>query len=182
MGIEGADSTRTAKEQSGTLTADSAVQTAGMPEWLGNECYDVVRRLGEGGMGIVYEALDRERNQSVALKTLKYFTPAALYSFKQEYRTLADVQHPNLVRLYELVVRKRQGLLRDGARARQGLLAYVQNGAAAQVVDESASPRRTSSLAESGMPMTASTFAATGAQRQSHRPTSTSSARRFVSW
>jgi eukaryotic-like serine/threonine-protein kinase len=90
-------------EDSGTLTAHSSAQTAGIPEWRGNQRFEVVRRIGEGGMGVVYEALDRERGQIVALKSLLSFTPAALFRFKQEFRTLADVQHPNLVRLYELV-------------------------------------------------------------------------------
>ncbi|HEX3772682.1 MAG TPA: protein kinase [Polyangiaceae bacterium] len=75
-----------------------------MPDWTGNKRYDVVSRIGEGGMGVVYEALDRERGQIVALKTLLSFTPAALLRFKQEFRTLAGVHHPNLVRLHELVV------------------------------------------------------------------------------
>src|SRR5580698_448871 len=73
-------------------------------DWKGTARYQVLRRIGEGGMGVVYEAFDRDRGQAVALKSLLYVTPAALYRFKQEFRTLTGVHHPNLVRLYELVV------------------------------------------------------------------------------
>jgi serine/threonine protein kinase len=72
-------------------------------EWKGTARYEVLLRIGTGGMGVVYEALDRERGVAVAVKTLLRFSPTALYRFKQEFRTLADVTHPNLVQLYELV-------------------------------------------------------------------------------
>jgi serine/threonine protein kinase len=55
-------------------------------------------------MGVVYEAIDLRSSQRVALKALPEFDPAALYGLKQEFRTLADIRHRNLVRLHELVV------------------------------------------------------------------------------
>jgi hypothetical protein len=74
------------------------------PPWPGTSRYRVRKVLGQGGMGIVYEAFDKERGQAVAVKTLPRFDAAALYLLKQEFRTLADVRHRNLVRLYELVI------------------------------------------------------------------------------
>src|SRR3974390_586563 len=73
-------------------------------DWRGTERYEIQSCLGKGGMGVVYRALDRERQQVVALETLLHFEPPALYLFKEEFRPLADVRHTSLVHLYELVV------------------------------------------------------------------------------
>jgi tetratricopeptide (TPR) repeat protein len=64
----------------------------------------VVRRLGAGGMGVVYEVHDGVRDEVVALKTLLRTNAADLYRLKREFRSLADVTHSNLVCLYELFV------------------------------------------------------------------------------
>jgi serine/threonine protein kinase len=65
--------------------------------------YAVVSMLGKGGMGVVYEAVDRERGQVVALKTLRSLDPHGLRRLKAEFRSVADIVHRNLVLLHELV-------------------------------------------------------------------------------
>jgi serine/threonine protein kinase len=81
------------------VPTDNAVEAP----FLGSTRFAIQRRLGMGGMGVVYQAFDRERNQVVALKTLRDMDAATVVRFKREFRALADVSHPNLVSLYELV-------------------------------------------------------------------------------
>jgi tetratricopeptide (TPR) repeat protein/predicted Ser/Thr protein kinase len=71
--------------------------------WSGTPRYEVLRLMGEGGMGAVYEAFDREAQRCIAVKTLLQTNPTSVFRFKQEFRTLADVHHPNLVQLHEFV-------------------------------------------------------------------------------
>jgi len=78
------------------------------PSFAGTARFEVLRRLGEGGMGVVYEALDRATGTRVALKTLHRATGEAIFRFKREFRALQGVRHPNLVGLGEL--------FRDGGR------------------------------------------------------------------
>ena len=68
----------------------------------GNERFEVLAKLGSGGMGVVYAALDRYRQERVAIKTLHAEDPGALLRLKNEFRALQDLQHPNLVSLGEL--------------------------------------------------------------------------------
>ena len=75
----------------------------GEEPFRGTPRFELRRRLGAGAFGVVYEALDRERNSVVALKTLRRTGEEALYRLKQEFRSLADITHPNLVSLYELL-------------------------------------------------------------------------------
>src|SRR5439155_12294855 len=70
---------------------------------LVGERFEIRRTLGEGGMGVVYEARDRARDMIVALKTLRTLDANLLYHFKNEFRGLAGLNHPNLCTLYELV-------------------------------------------------------------------------------
>ena len=73
--------------------------------------FRVIRPIGEGGMGVVYEAEDCQRGQLVALKTLKHRDLDTLYRLKREFRALAHLSHPNLVDLYDMVVEADTGFL-----------------------------------------------------------------------
>ncbi len=64
--------------------------------------FEVVARLGAGGMGVVYEAIDHEGGARVALKTIRDPQAGSLLRFKNEFRALHDLRHPNLVSLGEL--------------------------------------------------------------------------------
>lgn len=69
---------------------------------LSDSRYELRGLLGQGGMGTVYRVHDRERQCDVALKTIRYPNAASLLRFKEEFRTLAGLCHPNLVTLHEL--------------------------------------------------------------------------------
>lgn len=60
--------------------------------------------LGRGGTGVVYRAYDDELDIEVALKALHGAGFGARSWLKAEFRSLANITHPNLVQLYELVV------------------------------------------------------------------------------
>src|SRR5262245_31943937 len=77
--------------------------TARATSFHGLERFEVVRTLGQGGMGVVYEVHDREREANVALKTLPTFSAENLRRLKAEFRALQHLTHPNLVALDELL-------------------------------------------------------------------------------
>jgi serine/threonine-protein kinase len=73
--------------------------------------YELVRTLGAGGMGTVFQAIDRELDEEVALKALQPQSlgteasrNAGIKRFKQELKVCRQLHHPNLVELYEFGV------------------------------------------------------------------------------
>lgn len=69
--------------------------------------YTVLQRLGEGGMGTVYEALDIELQRTVAIKVIRQDAsadPTFAQRFKQEALSAAAFAHPNVVSIYDFGV------------------------------------------------------------------------------
>src|SRR4030095_10395341 len=67
--------------------------------------YRILRRLGAGGMGEVYEAEDTDLHRNVALKILPEdlaAKPETLERFKREARALATLNHPNIITIYSV--------------------------------------------------------------------------------
>ena len=76
--------------------------TTTAPRHLGR--YDLLRCVGGGGMGVVWEAQDSASKARVALKVLRELNPDAIYRFKYEFRSLCQIStHRNLIRYHELV-------------------------------------------------------------------------------
>ena len=64
--------------------------------------FEVLTHLGRGASGIVYRVRDRETGHELALKTLSSPDANEAYHLKAEFRSLAQISHPNLVQLEEL--------------------------------------------------------------------------------
>jgi serine/threonine protein kinase/tetratricopeptide (TPR) repeat protein len=76
--------------------------TGGVPVRFGR--YMIVRKLGQGGMGVVYEARDERLERTVALKMLSSLATdeTSRKRFWREARAAASVSHPNVCQLYEI--------------------------------------------------------------------------------
>ncbi len=80
-----------------TMSSDAA----GMPQQIGP--YQVVDRIGEGGMGVVYRARDARLNREVALKVLPPVfaeEPTRMARFEREAQLLASLNHPRIAAIY----------------------------------------------------------------------------------
>ncbi len=64
--------------------------------------FRILRTLGKGGMSTVYEALDTRVDRHVALKIIRRPEGFSLLRFKEEFRALSELRHPNLIELYDL--------------------------------------------------------------------------------
>jgi serine/threonine protein kinase len=83
-------------------TAPESVSTETLPTRIGR--YAIQRKLGEGGMGIVYAARDERLARTIALKMLspRESGETARQRLFREARAAASVNHPNICQIYEI--------------------------------------------------------------------------------
>jgi tetratricopeptide (TPR) repeat protein/tRNA A-37 threonylcarbamoyl transferase component Bud32 len=101
------DVTVAAGERSGpgSLGTSGPIPSAAMipiPETIGR--YRILGKLGEGGMGIVYEAEQQDPKRRVALKVVRggrFVDESIIRMFRREAETLARLRHPNIGAIYE---------------------------------------------------------------------------------
>ena len=94
--------------------------------------YELIRELGRGGMGVVYEARHTKTNNRVALKTLptggsgQEVNAEKLYRFRKEFRRLSEINHPNLVGMQTLEVDGSQWFFTMDLIDGEDFLSYVR--------------------------------------------------------
>src|SRR5262249_37116358 len=114
--------------------ADPPPRHGPMPERLGD--YRILREIGRGGMGIVYEAVQESLGRHVALKVLAHDPPpgpVALIRFRREAKTAALLHHTNIVPVFG--VGEQEGVLYYAMQ-------YIQGRGLDAVLREVAAMRR----------------------------------------
>ena len=102
--------------------------------------FRIVRCIGTGGMGRVYEAEDLLQSRRVALKTVRKQEAGFLFRLKNEFRSLQDIEHPNLIQLHDLFEESGQLFFTMELIEGKNFLEYVRR----EAVDPLADPDRAS--------------------------------------
>src|SRR5580700_11124668 len=95
---------RAAETLPGRTQSDASDLFAGPPELADHPRYRIVRLLGRGGMGAVYQAVHKVMDRPVALKVMKpdlIENTAAVERFRREVKTAAQLVHPNIVTAFD---------------------------------------------------------------------------------
>ena len=109
-----ADSSSSALLERGirSRTVDDAAWEATLVPGRSVGPFRLVRAIGSGGMGLVFEAEEASPRRRVALKTVRaeFFTPELLRRFANEVQLLARLEHPGIARIYSSGTFERAGV------------------------------------------------------------------------
>ncbi len=126
-----------------SIPFDSTPSPSTSQSWSPPRGYEIVEKLGEGGMGVVWKAKQRGLNRLVALKRIRSVGPASvetLIRFRREAEAVARMQHANIVQIYEIGEQDGEPYL---------VLEYVGGGSLAQrLADGPLPPDRAAALVE----------------------------------
>lgn len=96
------------------MTTDDGFPTSRpLPDLVGGR-YRIVSRLGVGGMGVVYKAIDVQLNRPVAVKALedrRLFLPGGTGRLREEALAAASLDHPYICKVYEFVEAGREAFI-----------------------------------------------------------------------
>src|SRR5215471_1651472 len=102
--LPGEDDRTLSGEISSTPRARTSESSFRARQILANR-FEIIRFIAQGGMGEVYEALDKELNEQVALKTVRFGLAQkeqTLERFKREIQLARRVTHPNVCRTFDV--------------------------------------------------------------------------------
>jgi tetratricopeptide (TPR) repeat protein/tRNA A-37 threonylcarbamoyl transferase component Bud32 len=89
------------------MTAElKRVQTGSRPTSKLDAGYQILGKIGQGGMGVVYEAIDKALDRKVAIKSLRPELKEDSHErdrFLQEARTVASLHHPSIVEIHSII-------------------------------------------------------------------------------
>ncbi|MEE9129396.1 MAG: bifunctional serine/threonine-protein kinase/formylglycine-generating enzyme family protein [Phycisphaerales bacterium] len=96
-----------AVETSGRTLLELRLESAGplLPRGARLDEFEIVHEIGQGGMGVVYRAVDTELGREVALKVLSPRFPgstAGLERFQREAKAVAALHHPGIIEVYRV--------------------------------------------------------------------------------
>lgn len=91
--------------------------------------YELVRVIAEGGMGIVYEALQEESQRVVAVKVMRrgLASRSALRRFREEAKILARLRHPNIAQIFDAGMHVEQSIREGGEPIPYFAMEYVRD-------------------------------------------------------
>ena len=97
-------------------------------DWLYLGRFELIRTLGRGATGVVYEAFDPMYQERVALKTVRSGGASSTQRLKREFRSLAEISHPTLATLHELAVEGDEAYFTMELVDGKDFVSYVREG------------------------------------------------------